>query len=249
MLSAIRRRMTYANVAVTLALVFAMSGGAYAASRYVITSTKQIKPGVLAQLKGKAGAQGANGAPGAAGPGGPAGPAGGIGPIGPQGPQGAAGPAGTNGTNGTNGETGYSEVLPSEKSEQGVWSVLYTATAAGQVASTDISFNIPLAEAPEASEVTTFIGPGEGEGEANEKKIAIPSHCKGTVEKPEALPGNLCVFARTSINATPGALGALFINPEAGTGETAGLGGVALGFTGRAAGLVVEDGTWVVTAR
>jgi hypothetical protein len=34
----------FGNVAMTLALVFAMSGGAYAARRFVITSTKQIKP-------------------------------------------------------------------------------------------------------------------------------------------------------------------------------------------------------------
>jgi hypothetical protein len=34
-----------------LALVFAMSGGAYAASRYVITSTKQISLEVLESLK------------------------------------------------------------------------------------------------------------------------------------------------------------------------------------------------------
>jgi hypothetical protein len=47
MLSKLRRRLTYANVAVTLALVFAMSGGAYAASRYVITSIKQISPKVV----------------------------------------------------------------------------------------------------------------------------------------------------------------------------------------------------------
>ena len=42
-----RGRLSYANVAMTLALVFAMSGGAYAASKYVITSTKQISPKVL----------------------------------------------------------------------------------------------------------------------------------------------------------------------------------------------------------
>jgi hypothetical protein len=32
--------MSYANVAATMALVFAMTGGAYAAKKYVITSTK-----------------------------------------------------------------------------------------------------------------------------------------------------------------------------------------------------------------
>jgi hypothetical protein len=39
MFSKIRKRLTYANVAMTLALVFAMTGGAYAAKHYLITST------------------------------------------------------------------------------------------------------------------------------------------------------------------------------------------------------------------
>src|ERR1700684_1973377 len=76
MLSALRSRVTYANVTATLALLFAMTGGAYAAKAYLITSTKQIKPSVLKSLQGKAGAKGANGAPGATGPAGPGGPAG-----------------------------------------------------------------------------------------------------------------------------------------------------------------------------
>ena len=40
MIGLIRKRLTYANVAMTLALVFAMTGGAFAAKHYVITSTK-----------------------------------------------------------------------------------------------------------------------------------------------------------------------------------------------------------------
>src|ERR1700684_3983135 len=76
MLSALRSRVTYANVTATLALLFAMTGGAYAAKAYLITSTKQIKPSVLKSLQGKAGAKGAHGAPGATGPAGPGRPAG-----------------------------------------------------------------------------------------------------------------------------------------------------------------------------
>lgn len=121
MLSTLRRHMTYANVAATLALVFAMSGGALAASRYLITSTKQIKPNVIASLRGangKPGANGANGAQGAAGAQGPAGPAGGKGdtgekgsegsqgPQGPQGPKGEQGPQGTAGAQGQQGAKG-----------------------------------------------------------------------------------------------------------------------------------------------
>lgn len=45
-----RHRLSYANVAATLALVFSMSGGALAATHYLINSTKQINPKVLKKL-------------------------------------------------------------------------------------------------------------------------------------------------------------------------------------------------------
>ncbi len=63
-----RRRLSYANVTATLALVFAMSGGALAANHYLINSTKQINPKVLKKLKGSTGKTGAAGATGATGP-------------------------------------------------------------------------------------------------------------------------------------------------------------------------------------
>lgn len=94
MLSAMRKRLTFANVAMTLALVFAMSGGAYAAKKFLITSTKQISPSVLKQLKG---AKGPAGAPGAQGPQGPAGAAGAQGLAGKDGAPGIAGKDGVNG--------------------------------------------------------------------------------------------------------------------------------------------------------
>jgi hypothetical protein len=68
-----RRRLTYANVAATLALVFSMTGGAIAANHYLINSTKQINPKVLKKLKGKTGATGKAGVNGAAGAAGAAG--------------------------------------------------------------------------------------------------------------------------------------------------------------------------------
>jgi hypothetical protein len=92
-LSRLRPRLTYANVAATLALVFAMGGSAVAATHYLITSTKQISPKVLKELKvaGKPGPAGATGASGAGGA---------------QGAPGANGTNGTNGEPGTKGETG-----------------------------------------------------------------------------------------------------------------------------------------------
>ena len=82
MLSAIRRRLSYANVVATLALVFAMSGSALAAKHYLINSTKQINPKVLKKLKGQNGK---------------------TGPIGPAGPKGETGTAGTPGAKGEPG--------------------------------------------------------------------------------------------------------------------------------------------------
>jgi len=80
--SAIRARLTYANVVATLALLFAMSGGALAAKHYLINSTKQINPKVLKKLHGARGARGA------------------IGPNGLVGPQGVQGPIGHAGIRG-----------------------------------------------------------------------------------------------------------------------------------------------------
>jgi hypothetical protein len=102
MFSRIRGRLTWANVAMTLALVFAMSGGAFAAGKFLITSTKQIKPSVLAQLKGKAGPAGAPGVQGLAGP---------AGPQGPVGKDGAPGANGKDGAPGANGQSLVSAVL------------------------------------------------------------------------------------------------------------------------------------------
>jgi hypothetical protein len=83
-------RLTYANVTATLALILAMSGTAVAASHYIITSTKQIKPSVLKQLKGRAGS---------------------TGPSGPPGPKGANGAPGANGEKGQPGTNGATNVV------------------------------------------------------------------------------------------------------------------------------------------
>ena len=86
-----RRHLTYANVAATLALVFAMSGGALAASHYLINSTKQINPKVLKKLRGARGATGASGPRGATGAGGAAGKQGTLGKEGTPGKEGQPG--------------------------------------------------------------------------------------------------------------------------------------------------------------
>jgi hypothetical protein len=95
-----RGSLNYANVTATLALVFAMSGGALAAHHYLISSTKQISPAVLGKLKGKTGPTGPPGSigkEGAAGAAGKGGAAGAAGKEGPQGKEGSRGPEGVSG--------------------------------------------------------------------------------------------------------------------------------------------------------
>ena len=81
-LASIRR-----NAVAWVALFVALTGTSMAASGYVITSQKQIKPSVLRKLK-KPGAKGARG------------------PIGPQGPQGLPGTPGPSGKEGKEGKQG-----------------------------------------------------------------------------------------------------------------------------------------------
>jgi hypothetical protein len=210
--SRIRSRFTYANVAATLALFFAMSGGALAASHYLITSTKQISPKVLKSLKG---ANGKNGTAGASGPAGPQGSAGAAGTKGEPGTPGGAGKEGTAGVSVTsaeftgakgptckeggseftaasgktyacNGTTGFAEVLPSGKTERGVWTVGVVSGAAF----TPISFPITLASEIVAADVH-YVTREEWE-EAGGKKP--PAACSGTAREPTAEKGNLCVY-------------------------------------------------------
>lgn len=110
-MSNLTRRFTYANVAATLALVFSMTGGALAASHYLVNSTKQINPKVLRALKGAKGPSGAAGAVGAAGSPGSPGAAGATGPTGRQGTaglsvEGEPGEPGRAGATGSTGPTG-----------------------------------------------------------------------------------------------------------------------------------------------
>lgn len=218
MFSAIRRRLHFspATVIAGLALVFAMTGGAYAAKKFLITSTKQISPSVLKQLQGKAGvagapgaagAQGAQGPAGPAGPGGPAGSAGGKGETGPAGAKGekgatgnagSAGAKGATGATGASGATGFTETLPSGKSETGTWSFRMPSTTGGAEAITPISFPIPLAHAGLEDGATgvqkAFFFTSE-QAELGEFEVENPvSHsmeatgCHWVLEDPEAKP-------------------------------------------------------------
>jgi hypothetical protein len=140
------------NAVAWLALFVALSGTSIAASHYIITSTRQIKPSVLRQLRGKSGSgggkgeggsngsQGPQGTPGAAGPNGkqgepgPAGKQGEAGPAGPPGLRGETGPKGEAGASGAPGATGAAGATGAT----GVTGVQGTAVAYAHISATGV---------------------------------------------------------------------------------------------------------------
>jgi hypothetical protein len=258
MFSALRRRLTYTNVGVTLALFFSMSGGALAAGHYLITSTKQIKPSVLSSLKGKAGPAGANGAAGPAGPAGGQGVKGEAGATGLQGPEAKEGKEGKPGKEGKAGKEGSpwtdGGTLPPEKTETGTWGFGETPIEAeGQLTfEVPIGFSIPLKEAIGASNAH-YVTRDEQEGSSP------PAECQGSFEKPSAAPGSLCVYENVTSN--PGKFQMIMVNPEALSAAGAGTTGTVMrtivtneehegGNSNNppVAGVTSGFGTWAVTA-
>jgi hypothetical protein len=274
MLARIRRHFSYTNAVVTVALIFAMAGGAYAASKFKITSIKEIKPSVVKQLRGKAGAPGIAGTPGAAGP---------QGPQGPQGPKGDSGVAGSNGVsvetasfsgakgackaggvevksanptvnicNGVEGKPGIEGkegspwtaggTLPAEKTETGAWSTIYIAAAEGDPMSSAAQFTLPLKASQEVE--PHYIGINEElAGEAKESPAIKAGLCKGNVEKPEAAPGNVCVFAQLEVNAKEYLFEHAIPTHFLGTSFY----GTDVIVAAAKAGEVIAEGTWAVT--
>src|SRR3954465_1119930 len=110
-----RKHLTPSLIVAIMALFFALGGGAYAAKKYIITSTSQIKPSVVQKLKGNRGPQGAQGIPGVNGTNGTKGDTGATGPRGQQGIPGTAAAKGEKGDKGDPGATG----APGEKGATG----------------------------------------------------------------------------------------------------------------------------------
>jgi hypothetical protein len=193
----------------TVALVFVMSGAAFAAHKYLIVSIKQIKPSVVSQLKGKAGANGKDGAQGAPGE---------KGAPGPTGEKGLPGGNGTDGKDGVsvtskalskgnaNCSEGGSEfaaaenkktyacngspwtaggTLPKGASEYGMW----VAVASAGIGAEGVGFNIPLASAPSVHYIN-----------ANKMELTptgeqVSTVCTGSAASPTAPTSTLCVYA------------------------------------------------------
>jgi hypothetical protein len=211
MFSTLRNRFGIPGVISVIALVFAMFGGAYAASN----SSGGGK--ATASAKAKKGPRGPKGATG------PAGPAGLAGPQGPAGAKGDAGAAGSNGAPGTsatatsfagskgtctkgqgglevssaspvayvcNGEKGKEGspwtaegMLPQGSTETGTWSVFAGPTEeTAAPLYTSVSFPIPLEESLGETSVHFM--------RANTTSTA----CPGSALKPTAETGNLCIY-------------------------------------------------------
>jgi hypothetical protein len=210
MFSTLRTRFGIPGVISVIALVFAMFGGAYAASKSSegakATASAKAKakrgprgpkgppgpagpqgPAGLPGAKGDAGAAGANGKDGA--PGAPGQSVSGA-PIAANAACGkktgvkyTLGATSTSVCSGEDGQTGFTETLPSGKSELGTWSWGPTppppSPSEFYFAPAHISFGIPVASSP----TVEFIPPGE-----------TTANCTGTSAAPTAAKGFLCVY-------------------------------------------------------
>jgi Collagen triple helix repeat (20 copies) len=238
----LRKKISVGNVLMIVALVFAMSGAAYAAVR--ITSINQISPKVRKQLQGK---QGPAGAQGPAGPAGSQGSAGPQGPAGPTGPTGAEGPKGATGSEGSPWTVGGK--LPSGKTLKGDWVISGHPSGGGLLlgsATDSVSFGLPLAAAP----IPAYISPPTKEEEEKHEFPNPPAGCTGNVTNPGAEPGHLCVFARNQINAqgvfvcsTENSLIQCLVGQQ-GSDPT----GSIIAAIAEKEGLMLLGGTWAVTA-
>jgi Collagen triple helix repeat (20 copies) len=270
MFLAIRKRISPATVVAFMALVFAMTGGAFAASSggggstgpkatasvTPLTSAAKAKAKPKAKVgpRGPAGPTGAKGAAGPAGPAGPAGAAGAKGENGAPGAAGAQGPAGAPGAPGKAGENGEQGpegspwpaggALPSKSTETGAFLITSEAGAGTFVgfALTSISFPIPLS-APIAADHVIYVEYSEGS--------PVPVECENTEHagtaspsNPEAKPGFLCVFEKTSVNLNAKEME--FVNPAT-SGSGASVAGITLAQEPTAA-QARGEGTWAVTA-
>jgi hypothetical protein len=185
MLTTNHRRLSYANVTATVALVFSLTGGALATSHYVINSTKQINPRILKQLRGETGAAGTLGVQGSAGP---AGKNGAEGKEGPEGRQGVAGKEGAQGREGPTGKEGVPgsagplpSTLPSGKTLRGSFGGSgAVVTESNNAVELSISYPFPLAASPAVEVVQEGGSPAE--------------NCPGSAAAPSAAAGHLCVY-------------------------------------------------------
>jgi hypothetical protein len=132
---------------------------------------------------------------------------------------------------------GYFSLLPttlaSGQTLTGQYVAIGTATASGQYAATNVSFQFPLS-ATTAAPNANFIPAGG----------TSTTSCPGTTANPQAASGNFCVYEAVPHNET---LDCLADMTTGSCGQT-GVNGAGIFFTSAAAGQFFSYGTWAVTA-
>ena len=255
MFSPLRNRFGIPGVISVIALVFAMMGGAYAATNTGGKATASAKA-----KKGPRGPKGPAGPAGAVGPAGPAGPAGAKGDTGPKGDKGDkgdTGPKGEKGEKGPKGDKGAQGepwtaggTLPGGKTETGAWAFgdLTADSAVGLTGfyRVPISFNIQLADELEEAHVHYVNVAGkEIEDLTGTESAATSTVCTGNAAKPTAAAGHLCIYEGALEHGVvaPSSIQKLDANAEGGASTT----GVAVGVFKTTAG-ARGWGAWAVTA-
>jgi hypothetical protein len=123
--------------------------------------------------------------------------------------------------------------LPTGSSEEGEWSIA-RSVGGEEIASTAISFVIPLAADLDSSHVH-FIPPA----------TTAPTGCSGTYANPGAASGNLCVFAKAMVNAESTGLFPIVFGLDSGAGADAQ--GAQIFLKSQEEGFSEAIGKWVVT--
>jgi hypothetical protein len=211
----IRSRMTFANLTSLVALFVALGGSSYAALALPKDSVglRQLKRNAVTSKKVKDRSLRAVDFARGQLPRGERGPAGAQGAAGPQGATGPTGPAGP-----------ITGTLPSGVTLRGVYGI--AARSAATAVQAPISFGLAL-----PSEPTRHYVPFGG---------TPPPECPGEVNTPQALPGHLCVYGRSSTGTT-----SVLIDSPADGGIR--LGAIVQANTAGSVDVIVK-GTWAVTA-
>ena len=127
----------------------------------------------------------------------------------------------------------YEATVPPGKTLTGTWEASVIATGVNNPAEDAISFSLPLSQAPTVKVVPT-IGP-------------TPAGCSGTLARPDAAPGNLCIFVGWNTNtSTPGSIDGTYKAEFGGEGATRN--GTVVFVQSAGAGLVETGGSYAVTA-
>lgn len=253
MISGIHQKLGTAGFVISIvALVAALGGGAYAAGGGLTGKQKKEVTKIAKQYAGKPGA------PGATGPAGTAGAKGDNGAAGANGKDGTNGTNGTNGTSVTtaaiptssstcshnggvevksasptqnvcNGQTGFTETLPSGKTETGTW-IFGPLPEEKEFGFLPISFPIPL--------------PANVQAHVLDESATPTEECPGSNSEPIAAKGNLCLYELPTSEGVAFTFNGIR-NPEGGTSE--------VGKVGALLNIQLEkeariQGTWAVTA-